>query len=141
MLKFDISVISLYTEDGRGRCPMITTKNHLDRKVILLYWKEHFAWISNISRVLSDLSTVKHTVLVHLMFYQSNNELLLTKHELLCCREDISSVLHLMPDENSFIKFQNVKYQTQAPFIIYADLESVLYPIDTMWKNASFSTS
>ena len=43
MLKIDICVIGLYTEDGRGRYPMITTKNHFDRKVILLYWKEHFA--------------------------------------------------------------------------------------------------
>ena len=43
----------------------------------------------------------------------------------------MSSVLHLMPDENSFIKFQNVKYQSQAPFVIYADLESLLHPIDT----------
>ena len=131
MLQINISVIGLYTEVGRGRYPMITTKNHFDRKVILLYWKEHFAWISNISRFLSDLSTVKHTLYwCTQCLHRSNNEFLLNKHELLCCREDMSSVLHLMPDENSFITFQNVKYQTQAPFVIYADLESLLHPID-----------
>ena len=32
MLKIDINVIGLYTEDGRGRYPMITTKNHFDMK-------------------------------------------------------------------------------------------------------------
>ena len=58
MLKIDISIIGLYTENGRGRYPMITTKNHFDKKVILLDWKEHFAWISNISQFLSDFSTV-----------------------------------------------------------------------------------
>ena len=52
MLQIDISVINLYTEDSRGRYPMITTKNHFDNKVILLYWKQHFALISYISRFL-----------------------------------------------------------------------------------------
>ena len=40
-------------------------------------------------------------------------------------------VLHLMPDENSSITIQNVKYQTPAPFVIYADFELLLHPIDT----------
>ena len=31
MLKIDISVICLYTEDGRGRYPMLTTKNHFEK--------------------------------------------------------------------------------------------------------------
>ena len=43
----------------------------------------------------------------------------------------MSSVLHLMPDENSSITFQNVKYKTPAPFVIYADFESLLHQIDT----------
>ena len=43
----------------------------------------------------------------------------------------MSSVLHLMPDKNFSLKFQNVKYKTQAPFVIYVDLKSLLHPIDS----------
>ena len=91
----------------------------------------HVAWISNISRFLCDLSTHKHTLYwCTQCFYRSKNESVLKKHELLCCRENMRSVVHLMPDENSSINFQNVKYQTPAPFLIYADFESLLHSID-----------
>ena len=43
----------------------------------------------------------------------------------------MSLVLHLMPDENTLIKFLIVKYQTPTPFVIYTDLESLLHAIDT----------
>ena len=43
----------------------------------------------------------------------------------------MSSVIHLMFDKTTFIKFLNVKYQTPALCVIYADLESLLHAIDT----------
>ena len=72
-LNTDNSVIGLYTDDGRGRYPMITTKNHFYKKVVLLYWNKHFAWISNILRFLSDLTINRHTMFwCTQCFYQSN---------------------------------------------------------------------
>ena len=54
----------------------------------------------------------------------------LKRHLELCTREDLCSVQHILPSPGSLIEFKNYKYQTRAPFVIYADLESVLEPID-----------
>ena len=40
-------------------------------------------------------------------------------------------VVHLMPEQNLFSIFQNVKYQTPAPFVMYGDLQFLLHLIET----------
>ena len=52
------------------------------------------------------------------------------RHQQLCTREDYISTLHILPEPDTKIKFVNWKYKTWAPFVIYADLESLLLPVD-----------
>ena len=52
------------------------------------------------------------------------------QHKQLCTREDFHSIIHIMPEPESVCKFKNWKFSACSPFIIYADIESVLGPID-----------
>ena len=54
----------------------------------------------------------------------------LHRHQQLCTRGDFLSVIHTMPEPGAVHEFKNWKYGTWAPFVIYADLESVLAPAD-----------
>ena len=100
---------------------------HID----LLYFKEHYAWIKDFSRLFADLN--KHNGQA---FYckrclgHFRLESAFERHQQLCTREDYISTLHILPEPESTIKFVNWKYKTWAPFVIYADLESLLLPVD-----------
>ena len=50
------------------------------------------------------------------------------RHKQLCTREDFISTLHILSKPDSTIKFTNCKFMTWAPFVVYADLESILMP-------------
>ena len=54
----------------------------------------------------------------------------LARHKQLCTRENFISNVRVLPETGSSIKFTNWKFITMAPFVIYADLESVLTEVD-----------
>ena len=54
----------------------------------------------------------------------------LARHKQLCTRENFISNVHILPEPGTSLKFSNWKFITQAPFVIYADLESVLAEVD-----------
>ena len=56
----------------------------------------------------------------------------LDKHQSICTREDFMSVVHLLPaaeSEQAHIKFEQDPNTYHAPFVIYADFESILVSI------------
>ena len=86
-------------------------------------------------RILEDLYlTFLNTNIIYIVASDAldaiQTEERLQRHQRLCTREDYISTLHIMPDPGTKIKFKNWKYCTWAPFVIYADLESILSPIE-----------
>ena len=126
-----INLISYYDDEGRARYPLYISRRNSPTEIDLLYFDGHYAWIKNFSRLFSDLTKHKRQkffckrCLNH--FYTPE---VLARHQQLCTRDDYSSVIHIMPEPGTELEFTNWKYGTWAPFVIYADLESVLAPND-----------
>ena len=52
------------------------------------------------------------------------------------------SVLHVLPapgSKQAQLKFNNYKFCTMAPFVIYADFESILEPLGRQVKQTTYS--
>ena len=60
--------------------------------------------------------------------FQAENTL--ARHKQLCTRKNFISNVHILPEPGTSLKFSNWKFITMAPFVIYADLESVLAEVD-----------
>ena len=66
----------------------------------------------------------------------------LARHKELCTRKDFMSVLHVLPTpgpKQAQIKFNQYKYCTKAPFVIYADFESILEPSGRQDKHTTYT--
>ena len=71
-----------------------------------------------------------------------SSEEVLARRKELCTRDDFISVLHVLPvlsSKQAQIKFNQFKYCTKAPFVIYADLESIFEPSGRHVKHTTFS--
>ena len=142
-LQININVFSFFDDEGRARHPLVISRKNYERVANLLYWKNHYAPISSISRLFSDITNIKnqkHFCLRCLGHFSS--EEVLARHKELCTRDDFMSVLHVLPvpgSKQAQIKFNNYKYCTKAPFVIYADFESILVPLGRQVKNTTLT--
>ena len=69
-------------------------------------------------------------------------KVILARHKKLCTRDDFRSVLHVLPvpgSKQAQIKFKKYKYCTKAPFIIYANFESIIEPSDLQVKRTTYT--
>lgn len=87
----------------------------------------HYCWIKDLSRLIrSSVTRHEHKCYVCdrcLQFYHNKEEL--TKHDKDC--KQLNSCKVTMPTtENKWVSFKNYKNQIKVPFIIYADIESLL---------------
>ena len=137
-LLININVFSYADDEGKDRYPMFISSKHYPREANLFYWKEHYAPISDISRLFGDFtrSRQKHHMCTRCLGFFTTADIL-ARHKQLCTRTDFMSVLHLLPapdTEYAHIKFSAFKNSTRAPFVIYADFESILRHIDNVNK-------
>ena len=118
---------------------MRVSKRSMPRYIDLFYYNEHYAWIKNISRLFNDITdkTRKYFFCKRCLSHFTKEEKL-KRHEQLCNREEYCSIQHILPSPGSSIEFRAYKFQTRAPFVIYADLESVLEPIDEHLGNTLY---
>lgn len=82
-------------------------------------------------------NTIINTKCVHAAsdFFKTAD--ILERHKQLCTKTDFMLSLHLLsaPDTQwAYIKFSAFKNSTRALFVIYADFESILKPIDNLNK-------
>ena len=54
----------------------------------------------------------------------------LVRHKQLCMHENFFSNVHILQEPGTSLTFSNWKFITMAPFVIYADLDSVLAEVD-----------
>ena len=102
--------------------------------VLLLIKNEdnsHYCLIKNLSALLtSQVNSHKDKFYFCLNCLNGyDNPEKLEKHKEYCSEEE--SIKINMPPPESFIKFKNFLYSERAPFVIYADFESLLKPLDT----------
>ena len=122
---------------------MVISRKNYERVANLLYWKEHYALITSIPRLFADITKhkpQKHCCLRCLGHFSSED--VLARHKELCTRDDFMSVLHMLPTPGSKqaqIKFNQYKYCTKAPFVIYADFESILEPSGRQVKHTTYT--
>ena len=141
-LQININVFSFFDDEGKARYPMFISRKNYARWANLLYWNEHYAPIKNIDRLFSDISkhhSRKNFCLRCLGHFTT--PAILERHQMLCSRDDFMSVVHVLPrpnSEESHIKFREFRNTSRAPFVIYADLESILQPMNEQNKRTHF---
>ena len=121
---------------------VISRKTH-ERVANLLNWKDHYAPITRISRLFSDITNqkIKNQFCLRFLGHCSSVKVL-ARHKELCTRDDFMSVLHVLlapGSKQAQIKFNQYKYCTKAPFVIYADFESILEPFDRQVMQTTYT--
>ena len=142
-LQININLFSFFDDEGKAAHPLFITRKEYYRTANLHYWDEHYAPITNVPRLFSGIT--KHLKQINLCLrclqhFRTNASF--AKHKLHCKREDFMSVVHVLPDpesEQAQIKFNQVKNTFSAPFVIYADFESILEPMERRVKQTLYN--
>ncbi|XP_024885903.1 uncharacterized protein LOC112463640, partial [Temnothorax curvispinosus] len=106
-------------------------KDSMDRHVNLLYVHNdnvgHFAWIKNLSRLVSSqISKKEHRKYFcdRCLHYFSSNEKLAA--HTVDCQEMNDCAIKLPSDNDKWLAFKNHNRKERVPFVVYADLECTL---------------
>ena len=133
----DISISVLGYSEDELIYPLRISKKEDERKnnIVLLLIKDgdnsHYCYVKNLSALLSSqVNNHDHKLyfcLNCLNGYDTPEKL--EKHKDYCNEKE--SIKINMPEPDTFIKFKNFVHSEKAPFVIYADFESLLKPIDS----------
>ena len=135
----DISISVLgYSKDEKIyplRRSKYAMKNKRKHNIVLLLIKDgdnsHYCYVKNESALLaSQVNSHKGKLYFCLNCLNAfDTPEKLDKHKEYCGEEE--SVKINMPPPETYIKFKNYLYSERAPFVIYADFESLLKPLET----------
>ena len=127
-LNLKINVFSFYDDEGLARFPLYISKRpHFAQEIDLLYWDEHYAWIKSFSAFIYDLSKSHSTkYFCKRCFGLFLSQETMTNHAEYCNRPDFDGIFLRFPEPGSILKFKNIRYQLETPFVIYADFESLI---------------
>jgi hypothetical protein len=93
--------------------------------------KSHYVWIKNFSRLCNHLTGHEHKKYWCFNCLQSfSTEEILNEHRELKCINHHSAKLELPKKKDAFVQFKNHKKSIKAPFVIYADFESLTVPTE-----------
>ena len=113
------------------RISKCTKRNH---DIVLLLLKDgeksHYCLVKNISALLSSqINSNDHKRYFCLNCFNSfKNEDKLKEHKEYCYENE--SVKILMPQQGTYLRFKNFLHSEKAPFVVYADFESLIKPMD-----------
>ena len=142
-LQMNINVFFFFDYKGRSRHPLVISRKNYKRDANFFYWKEHYAPITSIFRLFSDITKHDHEHQICLRCLgHFRTEESFARHKKLCTRDDFMSIVHVLPSPNSKqaqLKFYNFKFCTMAPFVIYADFESIHEPLGRQVKQTTYS--
>ena len=136
-LDISISVLG-YSKDEKIyplRRSKYAMKNKRKHNIVLLLIKNgdnsHYCYVKNESALLaSQVNSHKGKLYFCLNFLNGfDTPEKLDKHNEYCGEEE--SVKINMPPPGTYLKFKNYLYSERAPFVIYADFESLLKPLET----------
>ncbi|XP_011689997.1 PREDICTED: uncharacterized protein LOC105451328 [Wasmannia auropunctata] len=132
-----INVYAIETKNEQHTIlPIRLTNQKMDKHVNLLYVEDensnegHFAWIKNLSRLVSlQLSKKGHTKFFcdRCLHYFSLDKKL--EAHVMDCREMNNCAIRL-PSDDKWLRFNNTNWKERMPFVVYADLECILEKTD-----------
>ncbi|KAL4127493.1 hypothetical protein QTP88_011660 [Uroleucon formosanum] len=108
---------------------------HFDIILFTAEEKSHYAYISNISRLIRSQTTLHgHSVYFckrcftsfdeQNLKYKLSGQAALEQHKLICGSH--KPILPIMPDVDTWLEFDNWQHAQRHPFVIYADFEALL---------------
>src|SRR6266536_1392957 len=140
--KFNIS-INVFGHEGTDIFPIIVTKEKYDKHVDLLYTEneetDHYVLITDFDKL--NFKITKHKEKQHFCKYciqHFTTEEELEKHTENCITINGVQAVEL-PKEGTKLKFNNLSKTISKPFVIYADIEALLIPIENEKQNANTS--
>lgn len=152
-LSINVYVLENDNDESNNISPLRLTKcvKRYHVNLLLLYKEEcvngemktksHYCWISNFSALMHNLLSKRNGRLYicnRCLHYFSSSEKL-DVHTDSCMKQNKCAIL-LPSEDEKFIKFENFKNQLRVPFCIYADIESILKPMNqnnTVFSNQS----
>lgn len=128
-LGIPFNVFSFFDDEGRGRYPVYLSKLSDENAKDLLYWNQHYAWIKNFSRFMSDATLHKGaSYYCKRCLGRFRLASALANHRQYCVSVDDCKQIFAMPPEDTKLKFTNVRHQQRFPFVVYADFEALTVP-------------
>ncbi|KYN30380.1 hypothetical protein ALC56_15307 [Trachymyrmex septentrionalis] len=135
--------INVYGIENKQVLPLRLTSDKKDKHVNLLYMQDshndnikHFAWIKNLSRLVSSqLSKKKNKKYFcdRCLHYFGTNEKL--QSHTMDCQKINDCAIRLPSEDEKWLEFGNNK--ERAPFVVYADMECVLRKTEPDREDAS----
>ena len=132
----EISITVLgYNKDERVNTLKVSKYTGSKHNIVLLLIKDgeksHYCLVKNTSALLaSQINNHKGTSNICLNCmngFKSKDSL--NKHKEYCYNNECVKIV--MPPPNTFLKFKNFRCSEKAPFVIYADFESFIKPMDS----------
>ena len=104
-----------------------TTLKRINLMLIERNGNRHYTWIKNFNRMLFDQTKYEgRKYFCETCLYGYSKESLLNAHKPDCQGIIKRAVKIEMPEPNTKLKFQNHHKQLPAPFVVYADFESLI---------------
>ena len=109
----------------------VSGRHHTDLLLILNEKTKHYCLINDFSRLMTSSKSEHNGKKYYCRncMRGCNSEEVLSKHWTYC--KEHSCVRIELPKEGSFMKFTDIKMTLRVPFVVYADFESFIKPINT----------
>ena len=140
----EISITVLgYNEEEKVYPLKVSKYTGCEHDIVLLLIKDgeksHYCLVKNISALLSSqINNNDHKRYFCLNCFNSfKSPDSLDKHKEYCYNNECVKIS--MPPPNTFLRFKNFRYSEKAPFVIYADFESLIKPLDNCDPNPNRS--
>ena len=140
----EISITVLgYNEEEKVYPLKVSKYTGCEHDIVLLLIKDgeksHYCLVKNISALLSSqINNNDHKRYFCLNCFNSfKSPDSLDKHKEYCYNNECVKIS--MPPPNTFLRFKNFRYSGKAPFVIYADFESLIKPLDNCDPNPNRS--
>ena len=132
----EISITVLgYNKDERVNTLKVSKYTGCKHDIVLLLIKDgkksHYCLVKNLSALLASQIN-RHKGTSHICLNCINgfkSEKSLIKHKEYCYNNECVNIM--MPPPNTFLKFDKFRFSERAPFVIYADFESFIKPMDS----------
>ena len=121
--------ISIYTK-RKHNIVLLLLKEAVEGENGEIEEKTHYVLVKNKSALIaSQINNHEHKRHLCLNCFNSfNSPETLEKHKEYCYENE--SVNIIMPQQGTFLRFKNFLYSEKAPFVVYADFESLIKPMD-----------
>ena len=128
---------NMYLEELE-KCPELQTANLM---IVTVHNKRHYIAIKSLSRLLSRQNN-KHKESQHFFINcpQGFKKVQSRDQNLAYCRNN-EAVKVEMPKKKSIVKYSDGQYQFKVPFMMHADFESILAPIEGASNNPNVSST